>query len=111
MSDVKKSKRQLEKEAYEKLPPDQKLRKDIYDWIMSMLIALVACVALFVFFVRIIDVSTGLEIVSVITDELCSDFVSLLFRNSATHTCADPATMKLRVTRHAKREFYVPVFR
>ncbi len=57
MSDVKKSKRQLEKEAYEKLPPDQKLRKDIYDWIMSMLIALVACVALFVFFVRIIDVS------------------------------------------------------
>ena len=57
MSDMNKSKRQLEKEAYEKLPPDQKLRKDIYDWIMSMLIALVACVALFVFFIRIIDVS------------------------------------------------------
>ncbi len=57
MSDVKKSKRQLEKEAYEKLPPDQKLRRDIYDWIMSMLIALVACVALFVFCIRIIDVS------------------------------------------------------
>ena len=57
MSDVKKSKRQLENEAYEKLPPDQKLRRDIYDWIMSMLIALVACVALFVFCIRIIDVS------------------------------------------------------
>lgn len=57
MSDVKKTKRQLEKEAYEKLPPDQKLRRDIYDWIMSMMIALVACVALFVFCVRIIDVS------------------------------------------------------
>ena len=57
MSEKNKSKRQLEKEAYENLPPDQKLRKDIYDWIMSMLIALVACVALFVFFIRIIDVS------------------------------------------------------
>ena len=57
MSEAKKSKRQLEKEAYEKLPPDQKLRKDIYDWIMSMLIALVACLALFVFCVHIIDVS------------------------------------------------------
>ena len=57
MSEAKKSKRQLEKEAYEKLPPDQKLRKDLYDWIMSMLIALVACLALFVFCVHIIDVS------------------------------------------------------
>ena len=57
MSEQKKTKRQLEKEAYEKLPPDQKLRKDLYDWIMSLLIALVACLALFVFCVRIIDVS------------------------------------------------------
>ena len=57
MSEEKKTKRQLEKEAYEQLPPDLRLRRDIYDWIMSMLIALVACVALFVFCVRIIDVS------------------------------------------------------
>ena len=57
MSEKTKTKRQLEKEAYEKLPPDQKLRKDLYDWIMSMLIALVACLALFVFCVHIIDVS------------------------------------------------------
>ena len=57
MSEEKKTKRQLEKEAYEKLPPELRLRRDIYDWIMSMLIALVACLALFVFCVRIIDVS------------------------------------------------------
>ena len=47
----------MEKEAYEKLPPELRLRRDIYDWIMSMMIALVACLALFVFCVRIIDVS------------------------------------------------------
>ncbi len=57
MSEKKKSKKQLEKEAYERLSPGEKLRKDSYDWIMSLLIALVVSVSLFVFFVRIIDVS------------------------------------------------------
>ena len=57
MSEVKKTQKQLEKEAYEKLPPNEKLRRDLYDWIMSLMIALVISVALFVFCVRIIDVS------------------------------------------------------
>ena len=57
MSEVKKTQKQLEKEAYEQLPPNEKLRRDLYDWIMSLMIALVISVALFVFCVRIIDVS------------------------------------------------------
>ena len=57
MSEVKKSQRQLDKEAYERLSPNEKLRRDLYDWIMSLMIALVISVALFVFCVRIIDVS------------------------------------------------------
>ena len=57
MSEAKKTKKQLEKEAYDRLAPDEKLRRDLYDWIMSLLIALVVCVGLFVFCIRIIDVS------------------------------------------------------
>ena len=57
MSEAKKTKKQLETEAYDRLAPDEKLRRDLYDWIMSLLIALVVCVGLFVFCIRIIDVS------------------------------------------------------
>ena len=40
-----------------KLPPEQQLRLDVYDWIQSLMVALVICVALFIFAVRVIDVS------------------------------------------------------
>ena len=43
--------------AEEQLPRDVRMRKDIYDWIQSMMVALVICVAIFVFCIRIIDVS------------------------------------------------------
>ena len=41
----------------EKIPQDQQLRLDIYDWIQSLMVALVICIALFIFVVRVIDVS------------------------------------------------------
>ena len=39
------------------LPSDQQARLDLYDWIQSLMVALVICVALFIFAVRVIDVS------------------------------------------------------
>ena len=53
----KKSKKQIEKEEKEKLPPEVRRRKEIYDWIQSMMVALIICVAIFVFCIRVIDVS------------------------------------------------------
>ena len=41
----------------EKLPADEQLRLDIYDWIQSLMVALVICVLMFIFCVRVIDVS------------------------------------------------------
>ena len=41
----------------EKLPKEQQLRLDLYDWIQSLMVALVICIALFIFVVRVIDVS------------------------------------------------------
>ena len=35
----------------EKLPKDQQLRLDLYDWIQSLMVALVICIALFIFVV------------------------------------------------------------
>ncbi len=43
-----------EEEAQE---AQQAMRLDIYDWIQSLMVALVICVALFIFCVRVIDVS------------------------------------------------------
>ena len=40
-----------------KLPQNVQLRLDLYDWIQSLMVALVICVALFIFAVRVIDVS------------------------------------------------------
>ena len=51
-----KKRNNLEKEL-PKLPPEQQLRLDLYDWIQSLMVALVICVALFIFAVRVIDVS------------------------------------------------------
>ena len=39
------------------LPPEQQAGLDLYDWIQSLMVALVICVALFIFAVRVIDVS------------------------------------------------------
>lgn len=41
----------------EQLPAELRARREIYDWIQCLMVALVICVILFIFFVRIIDVS------------------------------------------------------
>ena len=50
-------KKETETPEEEKLPKDQQMRLDLYDWIQSLMVALVICVALFIFVVRVIDVS------------------------------------------------------
>ena len=52
----KKTKEEIEQEK-EQLPPEVRCRREIYDWIQCLMVALVICVALFVFFIRVIDVS------------------------------------------------------
>ena len=46
-----------EKQEPEKLPAAERVRKDVYDWIQSLMIALIICVLVFIFFFRVIDVS------------------------------------------------------
>ena len=41
----------------EKLPADVRARRETYDWIQCLMVALIICVVLFIFFIRIIDVS------------------------------------------------------
>lgn len=41
----------------EKISPELRARKEAYDWIQCLITALIICVMLFVFFIRIIDVS------------------------------------------------------
>ena len=41
----------------EQMPKELQLRLDLYDWIQSLMVALVICIALFIFVVRVIDVS------------------------------------------------------
>lgn len=53
MSKEKKKKKSQEKA----LPPELRARREAYDWIQCLLTALIICVVLFVFFIRIIDVS------------------------------------------------------
>ena len=56
MSKAKKTRaeEQAEKEA---LSPGQRARKELYDWIQSLMVALIFCVILFSFLLRLIDVS------------------------------------------------------
>ncbi len=56
MSKAKKTRaeEQAEKEA---LSPGQRARKELYDWIQSLMVALIFCVILFSFIIRLIDVS------------------------------------------------------
>ena len=52
----KKGKSEAE-EAEEKLPADVRARREAYDWIQSLLTALIICVCVFIFCIRTIDVS------------------------------------------------------
>lgn len=44
-------------EDLDSLPADVRARKETYDWIQCLMVALIICVILFIFFIRIIDVS------------------------------------------------------
>ena len=57
MKKEQKQKKGKVQETEEQLPPDQQARLDLYDWIQSLMVALVICVSLFIFAVRVIDVS------------------------------------------------------
>ena len=59
MSMKEDTKKELSKkeEEEEQLPPDVRARREAYDWIQSLMAALIVCVCLFIFFVRVIDVS------------------------------------------------------
>ena len=50
-------KEKLQNEEKEKLSPAEKSRREIYDWIQSLMAALIFCVILFSFFIRLIDVN------------------------------------------------------
>lgn len=45
------------KKTEDELPKELRARKEIYDWIQCLITALIICVVLFVFFIRVIDVS------------------------------------------------------
>ena len=51
-----KKKKTPEEEEEEKLPPDVRARREAYDWIQSLISALLICVLVFVFVLRIMDV-------------------------------------------------------
>ena len=53
----RKKKKTEEEEALEKLPADVRARKEAYDWIQSLMVALIVCVCIFIFCIRVIDVS------------------------------------------------------
>ena len=57
MSKKEKTKKDKAKDEEEQLPPDVKARRETYDWIQSLMVALIVCVCLFIFFIRVIDVS------------------------------------------------------
>ena len=57
MKKEQKQKKGKVQETEEQCPPDQQARLDLYDWIQSLMVALVICVSLFIFAVRVIDVS------------------------------------------------------
>ena len=56
MSKQKKTRAQ-EKAEQEAMTPGQRARREIYDWIQSLMISLIICVVVFVFFFRVVDVS------------------------------------------------------
>ena len=50
-------KEEREKEEREKASPAERARMEAYDWIQSLMAALIFCVVLFSFFIRLLDVS------------------------------------------------------
>lgn len=44
-------------EEKEKIPTAIQARREIYDWMQCLMVALIVCVVIFVFFIRVIDVS------------------------------------------------------
>ena len=59
MKKTKKTKPETENKREEEkaLPKDQQTRLDLYDWIQSLMVALVICIAIFIFAIRVVDVS------------------------------------------------------
>ena len=55
MSKEKKTRAQ-EKAEREAMTPSQRARRELYDWIQSLMAALIFCVLLFSFLIRLIDV-------------------------------------------------------
>ncbi len=45
------------KKAEEEVPRELAMRRDLYDWIQSLMTALIICIALFLLVIRVIDVS------------------------------------------------------
>ena len=58
---LKKKKSEAEKgnkkEEQEELSKEQQNRLDLYDWIQSLMVALMICIGIFIFAVRVVDVS------------------------------------------------------
>lgn len=50
----KKTEEEIEEEQ---LPPELQQRRDLYEWIQSLMVALVICISIFLFAVRVVDVS------------------------------------------------------
>ena len=57
MSKKEKTKKDKAREEEEQLPPDVRSRRETYDWIQSLMTALIVCVCIFIFLIRVIDVS------------------------------------------------------
>ena len=51
------NKRQTKKEEKKALPADVLARRETYDWIQCLMTALIVCVLIFIYFIRVIDVS------------------------------------------------------
>ena len=57
MKKTKKTDPEKEMNNEEALSKDQQTRLDLYDWIQSLMVALVICIAIFIFAIRVVDVS------------------------------------------------------
>ena len=57
MKKTKKTEQEKENKKEETLAKDQQTRLDLYDWIQSLMVALVICIAIFIFAIRVVDVS------------------------------------------------------
>ena len=51
------SRNESEKKKTEEVPKELAIRQDLYDWIQSLMVALIICILLFLLVIRVIDVS------------------------------------------------------